>query len=418
METVPVDFDIAFSQLIPALARSDGWEPLSEDVDAGTGCCSNSFRRFAAGLVLGKVQYEIETPVPPQQLLPRPECMDALDTPLFCSHVVEVIAPGDAIMSMTFKLSEAFDMKAAVLYGRRVTNTREHVVLTPQDNHLARFSIRRDYPQAGDLSFVVAPQNPDTGTYVQQLGTILAFLGVYWAKSGANDKVTICHATFLPEFLAPRWASAHFDVFLSQDRELTQQFFQMLPTEELRQLDDEMYVILNLRGCSRGLPLLPLANREEYEAASERSKVEMPGTNTQFASRFWVRANQDGFEFTSYLHDLSGHIGIQLNSFKTLEGRNLAQYQAVVLRKHWLTTWPLFSALWQVQKAAYRKLNGGTTAPQIVQGCAARWRQESCADEFRKVDQRPKFRVRRTFIEAEDPASMETSVPLARSLSL
>ena len=52
-----------------------------------------------------------------------------------------------------------------------------------------------------------------------------------------------------------------------------------------------------------------------------------------------------------------------------LHGQHLAPYQAAVLEAEWTHAWQSLEAHFREQKAAYRRLNGGTSAPELVVGC-------------------------------------------------
>jgi len=49
----------------------------------------------------------------------------------------------------------------------------------------------------------------------------------------------------------------------------------------------------------------------------------------------------------------------------TLDGRRLVSYQCVVLREDWLRLREVFWDAFRIQKAAYRRANGGKTAPTL-----------------------------------------------------
>lgn len=116
------------------------------------------------------------------------------------------------------------------------------------------------------------------------------------------------------------------------------------------------------------------------------------------------------FLFSQYLEIFLEYLlGERIDVFSSLDGRQLVPYQAAVLRQQWSRIRTVFSDAFSLQKTAYRRANGGTTAPNVHEDVKPRFLPhgnargndisavESC------VPQEPQHKVvvRRTFLEVE-----------------
>ena len=115
----------------------------------------------------------------------------------------------------------------------------------------------------------------------------------------------------------------------------------------------------------------------------------------------WTRFKpHEKFHLSEYMRDFTERLGHQLQTYGVMDGRKLVRYQCAVVRQQWdeLRT-PFFEAF-QVQKAAYRRANGGTTAPSLVEDAAPRvvLRDFSCCAQPVGI----KTIVRKTFIELDE----------------
>lgn len=128
--------------------------------------------------------------------------------------------------------------------------------------------------------------------------------------------------------------------------------------EELPAYD---YVILNLRKCTKGLPLLPrTASFSEAPPADPSAEWE-PMKMADWALAKYLKA---------FLERIGADGGQEV--FDSLDGRPLVPYQAAVRRGAWAGVWKTLSAAFRTQRAAYRRLLGGRCAPEIIEGAEAR----------------------------------------------
>ena len=127
---------------------------------------------------------------------------------------------------------------------------------------------------------------------------------------------------------------------------------------KLRVADAEFYTVLALRSFNRGPPLLP--NSEEKDSCVTVS-TEKPQL------RHWSKPPMDKLRLSDYLTALVERLGYELKTNTILDGNQLVPYQCVVeIEAFQKIRAPLLEAL-RVQKAAYRRANGGTAAPSLVE---------------------------------------------------
>jgi hypothetical protein len=114
------------------------------------------------------------------------------------------------------------------------------------------------------------------------------------------------------------------------------------------------YTIVTLRKCTRGPPLLPRVAASNQEINWE----------VQSVPRL----------LTDYLREFCTRLGLpELTVQSTLQGRHLVPYQAAVPEAEWKTAWQRLEPYFREQKAAYRQLRGGTSAPEFTVGSTPRF---------------------------------------------
>merc|ERR1712224_279217 len=149
------------------------------------------------------------------------------------------------------------------------------------------------------------------------------------------------------------------------------------------------YAVLNLRKCTKGLPLLPKKGIFAEPPASDPSDEWEPAVLSNFTLAAYLRAFLERLAFPGgeHLHD-------------SLDGRLLVPYQAVVPRAVWAELWASLAGAFRTQRSAYRRLVGGRCAPEISE-CANPRFLDKMTGELRKQSSssEPKdIPVRRTFV--------------------
>ena len=198
-----------------------------------------------------------------------------------------------------------------------------------------------------------------------------------------------------PEDKWATWVSPLFPAFTYMLHSTVERVLNGPNIRDLRATDANMhmYSALTLQSFNRGHPMVPQSK------PCEDSVTVAAGEHLGLVS--WTRFKpHEKFHLSEYMRDLTERLGHQLQTYGVMDGRKLVRYQCVVVRQQWdeLRT-PFFEAF-QVQKAAYRRANGGTTAPSLVEDAAPRFvlRHFSCCAQPVGI----KTIVRKTFIELDE----------------
>lgn len=117
------------------------------------------------------------------------------------------------------------------------------------------------------------------------------------------------------------------------------------------------YVVLSLRNYNRGAPLVP------HKGVGNDVVTITSGQDSGLSS--WTRFQSESrqFRFAQYMHVFMEKLGPPLKFYETLDGRVLVPYQCVVSRQEWEKLRDVFAPAFGKQKAAYRRANGGASAP-------------------------------------------------------
>jgi len=114
--------------------------------------------------------------------------------------------------------------------------------------------------------------------------------------------------------------------------------------------DDSQYVLISLRKCSHGGPLLPCTSPPVAVSVWEQ-------TDTHGRSRMPV---------AEYLREFLKRVGVSgVTVHDSLDGQYLVPYQAAIRRGEWDRAWKTLEEPYKAQRAAYRWLFGGSSAPEL-----------------------------------------------------
>merc|ERR1719223_135334 len=208
-----------------------------------------------------------------------------------------------------------------------------------------RVTLRSEFPAAGQHSIIFAPLLCKTSQVVEEWG-IRPEKYVFCA--GESPGKTVVTALWRPSGV-PAWA-LHGTL-----SELHGAFQRAADASKgSKTLEDALngplsYVVVSLRSCSRGPPLLPVAGQD----MSDLGKV------------VWVPEQPASFDLPSYLRAFLGLLGVHCRVHDCIDGRQLKRFQAVMQRSDWDGAWAKMSGAWAQQRSAYRRLHGGTAAPRI-----------------------------------------------------
>ncbi|CAE7203983.1 unnamed protein product [Symbiodinium natans] len=174
----------------------------------------------------------------------------------------------------------------------------------------------------------------------------------------------------------------------------------------MREMDESFYVVLTIQSCKRGLPLVPLVTDESPTTtivAGEKLGLDR-----------WIRFSPESvgsskFYLSEYITVLLSNVGESIDVFNSMDGRTLMPYQCVVRREQWMALRTRFTEVFLLQKTAYRRANGGSTAPSMHEGVEPRFSPDSSLTLLRERLTHGKSRttqhrvlVRRTFLELEE----------------
>eukprot|EP00405_Crypthecodinium_cohnii_P008932 CAMPEP_0206423352 /NCGR_PEP_ID=MMETSP0324_2-20121206/2634_1 /ASSEMBLY_ACC=CAM_ASM_000836 /TAXON_ID=2866 /ORGANISM="Crypthecodinium cohnii, Strain Seligo" /LENGTH=402 /DNA_ID=CAMNT_0053887905 /DNA_START=28 /DNA_END=1236 /DNA_ORIENTATION=+ len=126
------------------------------------------------------------------------------------------------------------------------------------------------------------------------------------------------------------------------------------------------FIVMNVRKCSRGPPLVPIAPQEsQLEPLSEEWLDALTWEDYQDAQEF---------SLPPYLRMVLACFGKkEIPVYDSLDGRHLMFYQASAKRSDWLEIWGVLQLLMRRQASAYRRKLGGSAAPTFQGEVAPRF---------------------------------------------
>lgn len=248
-----------------------------------------------------------------------------------------------------------------------------------------RWIIRRDFPEIGPVSLVMAPFSQQSGELLEERGVLKAIVAVFTEHEdpGKTRAVQVRMLQRVPDWAIKQMASH----FLRKQEWVAG--YKVSPVYAEVQDGSSRYVVLGIRKCVRGPPLLPSQGA---------------GAEVTFFSD-WMPADPGTFELPWYLRAFLHCVGLEVDIHETLDGRRLVPYQAVVRRGDWERAWAALEKPWRAHKAAYRKLHGGRCAPELASDVAARFLPHATVaapNPTRGQGARTRVPVMRTFVHFGD----------------
>ncbi|CAJ1349908.1 unnamed protein product, partial [Effrenium voratum] len=238
---------------------------------------------------------------------------------------------------------------------------------------------RRDFPEKGAwATFCQSSQHPREAMAVVR-------------RDGA-DTFNTCFIFHVALRVSPHWLPDCLKVMLKVCRQEVLRFQNRPKIQELRALNRDFYVVLTFRHFKRGPPLLPCEQNELPEVTLKEESQQ---------SR-WTRPCGGGFLAVGYLQKFLARLGLTGQVFDSLDGQKLVPYQCVVLRAEWQHLRGEVLRQFRAQKSAYRKLNGGPTAPDLREGLMPNFQAGDQPAPDYIVRCKPRLFVRHTFIDVND----------------
>lgn len=352
---LPVDVESVFNRVQDDVAARDGaWET----VRASEPNLQLSRRETAGGASLLRARYVIDNPLSRAVSMGRPEVFfhsgrATFDDELEGCGVEHVIAPGDANVWVKFRFTPLVQRSRAIIGTPGAVirairgapqNAADHTEVTRM-----RLMVRRDWPQPGKFTIAGIPRHPETDELVEELGIVQATVAVLEAAEDP-EKTLITEVKQVKG--VPTWAFAlgggHYLDW--QSLKFMARYRASMVYREATE-GAESYIIVRLRKYVKGPPLLP---------------SNTPGVE-------WEPADLEAFTLPAYLRSFLARLGLDIEAYGSLDGRRLVPYQAAVRRGAWQHAWAAMEGPFLSQKVAYRRLLGGTNAPELKVGVEPRF---------------------------------------------
>lgn len=271
---------------------------------------------------------------------------------------------------------------------------------------------RRDYPSQGDSAYAVFNEGDEA-----QEGMLMCS----WRGPGAGVLVDVVKIFCVPEETFWCWSDLHFQLILESTRRACHLMLNGPALRDLRLMDERLYLVLTIQSCKRGLPLYPLKEGSSQDptvviAAGQHLKL-------QRWRRFQTNpVTGEKFHLSQYLAQFLANLDEDLSVYETLDGRSLVPYQCAVSRHAWNQIREHFIACFLVGKTAYRRANGGSTAPTLHEDVEPRFLNRSQEPPAVVRAQGPqghqlgsyRMVVRNTFVEVEVHSEEEQVTEVCR----
>ena len=372
------------------------------------------YRFSGCGSCMTRLQFVVDTTLPASSLLIRPEVsMQSITdvTGLLAAEWQEQLSPGDAIVRVNRREQEAGSLRLnsmrqilespSQLYEEDQESPHPQQEAAEWDEYFARMIVRRDVPEIGMAAMLVMPLGR-RHTVVFQVGPVKAYTLTVQPHSEPG-KVIVSHVMFLPFSAYPVWATEHFSSLSKLEKNRFERYVKLEDLPKLCEVDRSFYTILHLRGCNRGVPLLPIHDEQAQAICQLDSNACVLITGEDGLDSYWMRWTEQNFTFRTYLQEFLSRSNIRLNVYTELSGRKLVPYQVAVSTQEWDACKHDVLAAFHKQQRAYRRMNGGVSAPRVGEATEAR---------FQHLEPKPKklcfastsadVVVRRTFIDMLD----------------
>ena len=401
-----LDVEDFFVHILEA-TNEDGWTNVQEkfDKDALEHDGRICYRFSGCGSCMTRLKFVVDTPLPANKLMIRPEVssrsMSDITGFLQAQYRYQV-NPGDAVIELEEKDTEStlrgYAMRQ-ILESPSVMRTDDQAEQSDDWNsYLARMIVRKDVPEPGMAAMVVLPVGR-RHSVVFQVGAVKAYTLTVQPHE-LPGKVIVAHVMFLPFSAYPSWATQHFSKLAKVEKINFAKYLRAEDLPRLCEVDQTYYTVLHLRGCNRGVPLLP--TREKITPDTDSSTYVII-SDENGADSYWVRWSDCNFTFEAYLRELMLRCHIDLQVFTELSGRKLVPYQVAVLTHEWEARKEEVIAAFHKQQRAYRRMNGGVSAPRVG---------EAAEPRFQYADPKPKSScfvsrssdmvIRKTFIDMSE----------------
>lgn len=322
----------------------------------------------------------------------------------------EFISPGEAILeSQTDSLMVRM---CSVLFAEHSEGLSQF--FDPQQAVALHQRIRRDYPLEGDSALVCWEES----------GAQEGFLLIR-PDSEMHGYFTVIFLMRIPQEKFATWAIFQFRLLMEGAHHSVQYLFNRPSIQRLREIDENFYVTLGIRSFKRGPTMVPVVQKHETSADQTDAMVTIHA-GERLGLNLWrcykskrEKRGKCRFFMSEYLQILVNAMGEEIDAFETLDGLDVVSYQCVVRRSDWARLRTRFFDLYRLAKAAYRRANGGTYAPSILEEAETKFniQENQAAPPAQASQEMPRWILRKTFLDIEDETDYLDDVPKRRARS-
>jgi len=384
-------------QVMPNLLSSEGWGMALARPKASLSHCTCPWGGHLIKFNLRSITIQ-NAPEKTSNILVRPEVRFAFQNlcPMNGNKIsdCDFIAPGEAVLrsATSWRLMRL----CSVLFGDIAGQFIGYFFNDGKTPAALHHKLRRDFPLEGDSSCAIWQDDAAQGA-------------VLVVRPDQEGTFTIMAVFRVPEDRFATWATFQFRILLESARKTAQWFLNRPGICELRKEDEKFYMALSIQSFKRGMPLVPSGEPIITIDAGERLGL-----------KHWARfqPGQSGsgrkFRLSEYLSVFLNAIGEEIHPFDVLDGRELVPYQCVVRRSDWQAVRKHFFEVFPLAKTAYRRANGGSSAPGVHEDVDPKFLSDGEVSSFgglhervEEVKQEPRLIVRNTFLDIEDDEELQ-----------
>ncbi|CAE7341923.1 unnamed protein product [Symbiodinium natans] len=333
---------VQWFEQVPQLLSEHGWD------SAVRGCSKGSSLTYCEcpwGGQLVRFSFKsvpMQNVEDPSRSMVRPETRQLeLQAPLGFD-VVEQLAPGDAVVQ--HRASWTLLQLCTMVFG----DLGMPALTPPKTPIVCRQKLYRACPTQQDTTLMFSTISGAPSDSLMILRT---------REPGFVDMTT---AFSMTQVRFDQWMSTHLTICLESARSNVTHFLNRPGLAEMRAVDANMYTVLVVNSCKRGPPLLPLP-----AGSTQEPEVTVRTEDDPVPLGSWIRIPPGRFHFAAFVNSFAANLDLDLEAYDSLDGQRLVHYQCVVRSDKWQLVQDQFLAAFQIQKRAYRRMNGGSIAPNV-----------------------------------------------------
>ncbi|CAE7442793.1 unnamed protein product [Symbiodinium natans] len=321
-----------------------------------------------------------------------------------CYEVVKQLGAGEALVMRDGDVYTRFFKLCNVFFSSKQKDGEEDATslafLFPTGKDIVHNIVRHNYPEIGDSVLLGRSHTRN-------------YFGFAHARRQTEPGLVSISLTLTAPTVAD-WVSVPFQSVITSARALFDWYVNRPGMEEMRRLDQQFYVVLAIHSWPRGRPFLPVLE----PSTEDVTEVTTIDAGRRQGLAFWVRyhprmVGSSNFLLSEYLMLFLEKLGEHVDVYQSLEGQALQHYQCVVPDHEWQRVKDRFYRAYTLQKSAYRRANGGQSAPGMSEHAEPRFRTDQglCLQRlYRPVPTTPRspaLVVHNTFLELEEPEEPE-----------